>query len=537
MPRRSPATCLAILLVLALPGSAGAAAWTSPATLAPPSGDAAGAAPQAFVSGSTSLVVASDGSVPWLARGDARGAFGPRTPLGPSGGSAPSVDADLGADGTLAVAWVSGTTVQVTVVPPGQAPRPPVDVPAEGATGAAVAVGPDGGVTIAYRTKVGKTYGIAVASAPPGGAFGAPVTIDSGTAGMDSPDVAAGAGGALAVTYRKILSRYRARVAVRPAGAAAFEPAVTMPAGDPAVIRTRVAIGGDGHVVAGWVDGAAVQVATRAPGEATFGAPVTLGESAFSLDLVATFPQGGTAVAWAGSSSVRAAVRSSGGAFGAPATVGSLTSPIVSDPVIAGSPSGIATVVYNDPADGAIRAADLGAPGILIGYGKPSAANTPAVAQGTGLTVAAWRDASGAVVAATRSASAPAGSPGAAPAGPDRTKPKLTIVTRARTLRVTKRTKRITIKVRCDEACSFSATADLTTRRGKRIAHAPTRPYTAKTPRTGTRSIALTLGSLAEKDLRRALRAGRGANVSIDLTASDRAGNATRRIVRLKLRG
>lgn len=536
MPRRSPATCLAVLLALALPGSAGAAAWTSPATLAPPSADAAGAAPQAFVSGSTSLVVSSDGAVPWLSRGDARGAFGARTPLAPSGGSAPSVDADLGADGTLAVAWASGGTLHVTVVPPGRPPRAPVDVPADGATGVAVAVGPDGGVTIAYRTKVGKTYGIAVASAPSGGSFGAPVTIDSGTAGMDAPDVAAGAGGALAVTYRKILTRYRARVAVRPAGAAAFEPAVTMPAGEPAVIRTQVAIGGDGAVVAGWVDGATAQVAVRPAGASGFEAPVTLGESAFSLHLVPT-PQGGTAAAWAGSSSARAAVRPASGAFATPVAVGTLTSQIVSDPVIAVSPSGTGTVVFGDPTDGAIRAVDLGAASTVIGYGAPSAATTTSLAQGAGLAVAAWRDASGAVVAATRSASAPAGSPGAAPAGPDRRKPKLTIVTRSRSMRVTARTKRITIKVRCDEACSYSATADLTTRRGTRLAHAPTRPYTAKTPRTGTRSIALTLGSLAEKDLRRALRAGRGANLSVDLTASDRAGNATRRIVRLKLRG
>lgn len=520
----------------ALPTTAGAAPWSSPATLAPaPAGDVVATAPQAFVSGSTSLVVSSDGATPWLARGDAKGAFGARTALGPAGPAAQSVDADMGTDGTLAVAWVSGGAVHVTVVPPGQAPRAPVDVAAAGTNGAAVAVAPDGGVIVAFRTKVEKTYGIAVATAPPGGAFGAPVTIDSGTAGMDSPDVAAGAGGALAVTYRKILTRYRARVAVRPAGAAAFESPVTMPAAEQAVIRTRVAIGGDGYVVAGWVDGATAQVATRALGAPSFGAPATLGESAFSLDLTPT-PQGGTAAAWAGSSNVRGAVRPAGGTFPAPATIGSLTSPIVSDPVIAGSPSGIATVVYDDPADGSIRAADLGSPSTLIGYGKPSAANTPAVAQGAGLAVAAWRDATGAVVAATRSASAPAGSPGAAPAGPDRTKPKLTIVTRSRTVKVTTRTKHVTIKVKCDEACSYSATGDLMTSRGKKIAHAPTRPYTAKTPRTGTRSIKLTLGSLAEKDLDKALRAGRSANLSIDLTASDKAGNATRKIVHLKLR-
>ena len=185
-----------------------------------------------------------------------------------------------------------------------------------------------------------------------------------------------------------------------------------MPSGDPAVIRTRVAIGGDGHVVAGWVDGATVQVATRAPGDATFGAPVTLGESAFSLDLVATFPQGGTAVAWAGSSSVRAAVRSSGGAFGAPVTVGSLTSPIVSDPVIAGSPraSRRSSTTTRRTARSARRISAHRAPSSATESPPPRTRRRWPRARA--LTVAAWRDASGAVVAATRSAAAPAGSPG-----------------------------------------------------------------------------------------------------------------------------
>jgi hypothetical protein len=536
MSRLSRTSLIAALLAVALPAAASAATWSAPAVLAPPpSGGAVASSPQSFVTGTSSLVVASDGTTPWLARGDARGAFAARTALGPSTASS-AVDADLGPDGTLAAVWASGGALHVTVVPAGQAPRAPIDVSAPGATGAAVAVGPDGAITLAYRTKVGTTYAMNVATAAPGGAFGAPVTLESGSAGMDSPDVAAGAGGALAVTYRKILTRYRARVAVRPAGAPAFEAPETMPGGDQAVIRTQVAIGGDGHVVAGWVDGATAQYATRAPGAPAFAAPVKLDDGAFSIQLEAT-PQGGTAAAWAGSGSVRAAVRPPGGAFAAPVAVGTYTSPIVSDPAIAVAPSGTATVLYNDPADGAIRVADLGSPSAIVGYGAPAQANSPSIAQGASLTVAAWRDAGGGISAATRSDTAVAGSPGAAPAGPDRTKPKLTVLTRSRTVKVTRRTRYVTIKVRPNEPVSYNATADLMTRRGKRIAHAPTRPYTVKTPRSGTRSIRITLGSLAEKDLRRALKAGRKADLSIDLTASDRAGNATRKIVRLKLHG
>ena len=91
------------------------------------------------------------------------------------------------------------------------------------------------------------------------------------------------------------------------------------------------------------------------------------------------------------------------------------------------------------------------------------------------------------------------------------------------------------MKVRCNEACSLSATGDLSTRRGSRTAHAPTKPFTSKKAKTGTQTVKLKLGSLAEKDLRKALKAGRKANLSIDLTAFDRAGNSTRTIIRLKL--
>lgn len=536
MSRLSRIALIAALAVAALPAPAGAAKWSAPAVLAPaPAAGATAAAPLSFTTGASSLVVSSDGTTPWLARGDARGAFSARTALEPAGTS-PSVDADLGADGTLAIAWIAGGAVHVTVVPAGQTPRPAVDVPAAGTNDAAVAVAPDGAITLAYRTKVGTTYAINVASAAPGGAFGPPVTIDSGSAGMDSPDVAAGAGGALAVTYRKILTRYRARVAVRPAGAPAFDAAETMPGGDRAVIRAQVAIGGDGHIVAGWVDGAAAHYATRAPGAPAFGTPTKLDDGAFALRLMPT-PQGGTAAAWAGSGSVRAAVRTPGGAFGAPVSVGTYDSPIVSDPAIAVSPSGTTTVAFNDPSDGAVRVADVGSPSTVVGYGTPATANAPSLAQGGSLTVSAWRDATGAIAAATRSDAAVAGSPGPAPAGPDRTRPKLTILTRSRIMRVTRRTKHVTIKVKADEPVSYSATADLMTRRGARIAHAPARPYTAKTPKSGTRSIRITLGSLAERDLRRALKAGRKADLSIDLTASDQAGNTARRIVRLKLRG
>ena len=100
---------------------------------------------------------------------------------------------------------------------------------------------------------------------------------------------------------------------------------------------------------------------------------------------------------------------------------------------------------------------------------------------------------------------------------------------------MTSKTTSVSVKVRCNEACSLSATGDLSTRRGSRTAHAPTKPFTSKQAKTGTQTVKLNLGSLAQSDLRKALKAGRRANLSIDLTAFDRAGNSTRTIIRLKL--
>ena len=89
-----------------------------------------------------------------------------------------------------------------------------------------------------------------------------------------------------------------------------------------------------------------------------------------------------------------------------------MTSPIVSDPAIAVTPVGTATVAYDDPADGAVRAPDLGAASVVVGYGAPATANRPSIAQNASLTVAVWRDASAAIVAATRSDVVAPGVPG-----------------------------------------------------------------------------------------------------------------------------
>ncbi len=536
MPRTMILPVLTAVAALAAPATTSAApSWTSPTALAPaPAGGLSAAPAQAFVSGAgRSLVVSSDGTAPWLASGDAAGGFDARTSLGTPVDGTAAVAAGLGADGTLAVAWATGNAAHVTVVPPGQPARSPVDLPSAGTNGVAVGVGPDGAVTVAYRTKSGSTYGIDVASAPAGGTFGAPVTLESGTSGMDSPDVAVGMNGTVAVSYRKIITRYRARVAVRPAGAAVFDAPATVSTGDPAVIRTRVAVTADGSVVAAWATGAAAQYAVRAAPGTTFGAPATLGENAYTINLVPT-PQGGTAAAWSGNGTILAAVQAPGAAFGAPSTIASYATPIVPDPAITVAPGGLTSVAFGDPGDGAVRVVDVGGANTIVGYGAPGKASAVALASGADRAVAVWIDAAGGTSAATRSETAKAGGPGTRPAAADRTRPKVTIVS-SKTVKVTAKTTQIKLKVRCNEACALSATADLQTRRGKKIAHAPTKPYASRNAKTGTQTLTLKLGSLAGKDLRRALKAGRGAHMTVDMTAADPSTNATRTLVRLKL--
>ena len=322
---------------------------------------------------------------------------------------------------------------------------------------------------------------------------------------MDSPDVAAGPGGALAVTYRKILTRYRARVAVRPAGAPAFEAPETMPGGDQAVIRTQVAIGGDGHVVAGWVDGATAQVRHPRAGRPRVrgsrdarrrrvlaaARADAAGRHRRRLGRLRERPRRG---APAGRRLRRAGRRSARYTLAdrqRPGDRGRARR--------ARRPSSTTTrrTARSAPPTSARQSA-------IVGYGAPAAANSPSIAQGAvadgrrpGATQGRDRPRRPAATPRSRAR------PGAAPAGPDRTKPKLTILTRSRTVKVTRRTTYVTIKVKPNEPVSYSATADLMTRRGKRIAHAPTRPYTAKTPRSGHALDPLTLGSLARKDLRR----------------------------------
>ena len=137
------------------------------------------------------------------------------------------------------------------------------------------------------------------------------------------------------------------------------------------------------------------------------------------------------------------------------------------------------------------------------------------------------RDATGSLSAATRSEAAPAGGPGTAPAPPDTKRPKLELLAPKR-ITVTRKTTSISFKVRCDEPCTLQAFGNMRTVRGKKRVVSPLTTFTTKKAVSGKQTVRLKLSRSTQNDLRKALSARRGAQVFLDITATDAAGNTSR---------
>ena len=104
--------------------------WSSPVKIAGPA-DASGISPpQAFVTADgRSLAVFADGLRPALSVGTAAGSFAAPLALGNDATGTAGLDAALGANGTLAVAWTSGGSAHVAVAPAGQRAAAQSDLP------------------------------------------------------------------------------------------------------------------------------------------------------------------------------------------------------------------------------------------------------------------------------------------------------------------------------------------------------------------------------------------------------------------------
>lgn len=532
-----------ILALAALPTALAQAAphWSVPKQIvAPPSGGGPVAAPQALVGpGGTALGFGGDGQHPLAFSGTIAGGLTAKPIAATATGTARGA---AGADGTIAAVWSDNTQAHLAIAPPGGAFGTPIDLPGTGVNSLAVAVSPDGTTTVAWRTKAtspGVVYEVLAAQVPKGGAaLGTPQVLETGKSGISYVAAAAGADGAVAVSYGRQATVSRTKVAVKPAGAAAFEAPQAVSSDTKSDIGSSIAFEKDGTIVAAWGNPDAGQVALRRPGQTAFAAPVSLGAPAYSIDLEPT-PQGVTAVAFAAGGDIRAAVQAADGSF-APVVVGPAPGNIPPQPAIAVDGAGAATVLYADSTDGAVRATILGGATTTIGYGKPGGLTPVAVAAGgASQAFALWSDAGGGTSQATYGDDAPAGGgPGTKPALPDTRKPKAKLLT-VKAITVTKKTVKIKLRVSCDEACKVGIASNLrTTLKGKkRIApiryldyrKAPLRP-------AGTQTVTLTLGKIAVTDLRKALRAGRGAQVFLSVSVYDKAENNTELRGRVTLR-
>ncbi len=535
-----PLALLATAATLA-PASAAVAAphWSSPVEAIPITAGTTlhTAAPMAFVTpGGQTLALSGDGSRALLATGDVKGVFGAPVSIGSSADGRLGARGAVGPQGQLAVAWATDRGAHVTVVPAGGQPGPTTDLPGNGVNTLGVAVAGDGSIIVAYRTKdAAKHYGLQVAIAPAGGAFGAPVTVDEGGP-IDSIEVAAGPDGALAIGYRKYTGgNYQAHAVVRGPGAAAFGAAQRVSDGGDD-FQPQVAFDSDGTVVAAWGSMAGGRYALRGPGATGFGAAQPLGDGAVtSVDLAST-PNGGVAAALAGSGRVQAAGQAPGGAFGAAAQVGSYSTSISPTAAVTAAADGTVTVVYANPADGAVHAVDVGGGDTVVGYGAKGTVTAVSAASGADRSVALWTAESGSVMAATRSEQAPPSTgPGTAPAGPDRVAPKLRIVSSKR-IRVTTKTKSIALKVRCNEACSLMVTGDMRTKAGRKKVVSPFLPVKTKAAKRGPQTVRIKLDQRARRALGRALRAKRGALVYLRVEATDAAHNSRTAKVQLSLK-
>ncbi|MDX6726578.1 MAG: hypothetical protein QOK49_1383 [Baekduia sp.] len=543
----SPLALAGVLAALAPASALGATGhWSSPVVVAP-ADQAFGASAAAFIApdGRSLALTNSRAPSPFVAVGNAAGTFGAPVAIspGPSGTRTVDYDGALGADGRFAVAWATDDAVRIAVAGPGQIPGGHVDIPAAGVNSAAVAIAPDGAVSVAYRTK-DKATGISsalVTSAAAGAtSFSDPVTVDSGTAALTDVDIAAGPGGALAVSYRKSAPALKTTVAVKPAGASAFEAPQAVSASTTFDNNPQVVADSDGTFVVAWTNNATgAGYALRGPAASAFGAPLALStEPTSTVDLAAT-GTGGAVASWAGNGVVRTAVQPAGGTFGEPVTVDTYTGNIPPQPAATVAPDATLTVVDNHAEDGSIQAIDVGGAATTIGYGAAGKLSPAWIASSADRTLALWVNADGAISAATRSATAPPShGPGPKPGAPDRTAPKLTLLGGAAARRVTFRSvpKTIRVRVRCNEACLVSGQGSVRAQVGKRKSVSPLSPARAGKLTAGVQTVTFRLGTTTRKLLRSQAARGRGAQVFLVLEARDAAANAMRARVQVTLK-
>ncbi len=152
--------------------------------------------------------------------------------LNPDGPGAGPASLALGADGTVAVAWAAGGAAHVAVCPPrgafGHEQTVATFTRAGGSGETPVAVTPSGEVLVAWTEAVPDPLGdrshVAVATRPPGGAFGPRRLLSAPEMTAELPALGVEGGGVVVAAWRQIRSHDPAAhwsigAAVRPVGA------------------------------------------------------------------------------------------------------------------------------------------------------------------------------------------------------------------------------------------------------------------------------------------------------------------------------
>ncbi len=169
-----------------------------------------------------------------------------------------------------------------------------------------VAVGPDGATTITWRRYIDSKSIIQARTRPAGSdTFSAPVNLSALGQDAEYPQVAVGPDGATTITwYRYNASNWIIQAATRPAGEATFGAPVDLSAVGGTANSPQVAVGADGATTITWrrynASNWIIQAATRAAGEATFGAVVNLSAPLRDAESpqVAVGPDGVTTITW-----------------------------------------------------------------------------------------------------------------------------------------------------------------------------------------------------------------------------------------------
>jgi len=233
-----------------------------------------------------------------------------------------------------------------------------VSVPGQDALDQQVAAEPDGGATAVWIRSDGSSYIVQTASRAAGATgFSSPVDLSEPGRSAWSPQVAVGPdGSATAVWRRSNGTNDVIQVATRAAGATSFGAPVDISPPGTDAYDPQIAIGPDGTATIVWYrwDGTygTVQTATRAAGAASFSAPADIsvfGQTAF-FQQIAVGPDGTTTVVWRRYNGanwiIQAATRAAGAlGFGAPEDL-SATGRDATRPEVAMGSGGLTTVVW-----------------------------------------------------------------------------------------------------------------------------------------------------------------------------------------------